>query len=89
MRLIDEDDYRGTLNIRRSCSMEIIKWALDGAIKDLDDAPTIDPVKHGHWEDLRIYGNFCRGICSVCKNVYVVSAWCGNCGAYMDEEVRG
>ncbi len=60
MRLIDADDYRATLNIQRSYSMEIIKWALDGVIKDLDNAPTIDPVKHGHWtEDHK---------CSICHN---------------------
>ena len=54
----------------------------------LDQAPTIDPVKHGYWKEADSGSSFWR--CSECN--YGVSAWnntryCPNCGAKMDKEV--
>lgn len=77
-------------HIRAKADPELFVSVADRLSSVLDTASkAITPVKHGHWKDERSYGNFYWGICSVCKNAYLVSDWCGNCGAYMDEEVSG
>lgn len=50
--------------------------------KLIEDAPTVDPVKHGHW----INGNWAIR-CSVCgyDMPWAVRNYCPNCGAKMDE----
>lgn len=60
------------------------------AVANIDAAPTVETVKHGHWtEDHK---------CSVCHNeafreefefdeVYFETDWCPYCGAKLDEEV--
>ena len=82
MELYNEMNYPG-----RS---EEFMTAIDVAIADLADAPTVDavPVRHGRWET-----NSDRPdslICSVCK--FGFDMWkhdphnfCPNCGAKMDE----
>ena len=47
----------------------------------IEDAPTVDPVKHGHW--MTDMGG-CW--CSVCNEYSDYSTdYCPNCGAKMDE----
>lgn len=55
---------------------------------DIDDAPTIDPVKHGEWKTI-IFHNGCTPdydcVCSVCnKSGVPYYDYCPNCGAHMD-----
>ena len=57
-------------------------------IEDIEDAPTVDPVKHGHWEwtDDPRTGDF---VCSNCLDHNIVrSRYCPTCGAKMDGERR-
>lgn len=57
--------------------------------KDINLAPTIDPVKHGRW----IKGTSFGGVrCSECDYGSIImlhysSKYCPNCGARMDGEV--
>ena len=81
MELYNEMNYPG-----RS---EEFMTAIDVAIADLADAPTVDavPVRHGHWET-----NSDRPdslICSVCKCGFDMLKhdphnYCPNCGVKMD-----
>ena len=50
--------------------------------EDIEEAPTIDPEKHGHWE---MYGTAYQ--CSVCKegDAFGLTPYCRWCGAKMDE----
>ena len=66
---------------------------LDGFIRDLDNAPTVEP-KHGHWIEVqRIHETDHTAICecSLCGDTVWVydgqRAWnyCPTCGAKMDE----
>lgn len=63
---------------------------------DIDEMPTVDTAKHGHWEiDERRYGNkdphcsICHAILEgdedKCRNNY----YCYHCGAKMDEVKDG
>lgn len=65
-----------------------------GIEKAIDDAPTVDPVKHGHWVEVqRIHETDHTAICecSLCGDTVWVydgqRAWnyCPKCGAKMDE----
>ena len=55
--------------------------------KIIDNAPTIETVRHGRWEVIdeaepRRYG------CSICRRLsWYMDNYCPNCGAKMDEEV--
>jgi hypothetical protein len=90
MRLIDADaleegKFHGTENWT---PIECASWqwgwndAIDAIISN---APTVDPVKHGHWEvvdgtEPRRYG------CSVCKRLsWTEDNYCSYCGAKMDK----
>ena len=63
-------------------------------IEDIEDAPIVDTVKHGHWEIIQKY----YMECSVCKTridkrdlewaMDVDADYCPHCGAKMDEEVK-
>lgn len=66
---------------------------LDGMIKALKEAPTIDTVKHGEWvrSDIpceKYYCSVCGGACwHYDYNGDVVrSKYCPNCGSKMDGE---
>ena len=94
MRLIDAD----TLLVRENChnmypsidhyclSQKVIR------IEDIMAAPTVDPVRHGHWiED----GDSDGCGCSICGHEYCyllpdkdILKFCPNCGAKMDIEVE-
>lgn len=42
-------------------------------------------IKHGRWVDVELEETFCwHGHCSVCGNFNVVSDYCCDCGAKMD-----
>lgn len=86
MRLIDADAlkrkaYYATVYDELSCIVDM---------EDIDEAPTIDPVKHGQWKvDIKGLSFFC----SECEYVLWSEAgteynYCSRCGAKMDEEVR-
>lgn len=59
----------------------------DTVRKELRYVPTVDPVKHGHWELSPFDGNW---MCSKCGNKPYHDNmknmnYCPNCGAKMDE----
>ena len=87
--LKEEMDYPG-----RS---EEFMIAIDVAIADLADAPTVDavPVVHGQWERFKTISGNIGVLCSTCgwkdyhhgrfkRNLF---PYCPNCGAKMDLEV--
>ena len=92
MRLIDADAIKdGKFHgIEDWTPVEGASWqrgwndAIDAII---NSAPTVDPVKHGHWEvvdetEPRRYG------CSVCKRLsWTEDNYCSYCGSKMDEAV--
>lgn len=52
------------------------------------ETPTIDPVKHGHWEEMRnAYGKLEGWIHAECgREVKCMEDYCPKCGARMDGE---
>lgn len=84
MRLIDADALRRRKELR---------FGLMAAITTIqfliDEAPTVEERKHGHWIELEPdkYGNFIQ--CSVCDSkfgLYSKDNYCQACGAIMDGE---
>lgn len=84
MRLIDADAFRenwltGGLNEH--------VYDTNDVLDSIDDAPTIDPVKHGRWIDRGREGLFCSVCNSRCllnyESDYHPSAYCPHCGAKM------
>lgn len=75
-RLIDADLLKETYLKTTDC-----------ALKCIDEAPTVEERKHGHWKYW--CGRFRK--CSACGYEYLdlveCKNYCGNCGAIM-EEVR-
>ena len=93
MRLIDADLLKGQME---SVCMGIMAGtdSYGAPLKTIDNAPTVDPVKHGHWVEVqRIHEKDHTAICecSLCGDTVWVydgqRAWnyCPNCGAKMDE----
>lgn len=89
MRLIDADAL-----------IENESWDADtrvGYVQVVDvgsilEAPTIDPVKHGHWisKNDGPYGRW-RLYCSVCgkhSGLVKEKPYCPNCGAKMDDKSK-
>ena len=87
MRLIDADQFKAKLLSfmdRKSTTPSDTDCILDGVINLLEEQPTIDPVKHGHWK-------FAKDVyisCSVCDaTILLFNAenphYCPNCGAKM------
>lgn len=92
MRLIDADALRERMYHEAfETDTDMQKWDSGCWIRykifenALEDAPTVDTVKHGHWEvvdgtEPRRYG------CSVCKRLsWTEDNYCSYCGAKMDE----
>lgn len=98
MRLIDADALYQSFGASGNCSNCPHDWykcqyynehTLMEFCERIDEAPTVDPVKHGEW--IKVYeGNY---QCSECgdwvaadeediKTLY----YCTNCGTKMDEE---
>ena len=80
------------------------KSMCESIVGDIDKQPTIDPVKHGHWE-MEKHGHWeidklehaYRGECSQChesflsgyKEFFTIGIhYCPHCGARMDEEAK-
>ena len=50
----------------------------------VEDAPTVDTKRHGHWDSRQLVYE-----CSECGHMgYSDMNYCPNCGALMDEEVE-
>ena len=86
MRLIDADRLKEIFK-KRYCDFEDV---LEMLLGDVDEQPTVDSVKHGHW-NLRHIGVGHYWECSVCHTnpcIYVTkdTNYCPNCGAKMDGE---
>lgn len=97
MRLIDADALEeGKFHsIENWTPIESASWqrgwndAIDAII---NNAPTVDAVKHGHWIYERINdtrgGSYSVVYCSNCQaHVPWVTKYCLNCGAKMDEVI--
>ena len=88
MRLIDADALRDEIAVLFERNPNLIDGWLAYAVEDtIDDAPTIDPVKHGRW--IKWEGDVLT--CSNCKHYWIQSGdqydfnYCPYCGARMDE----
>lgn len=102
MRLIDADELMERLENRycNDCRAKGLDYqgakcracAVGDELDDVDDAPTVDSVKHGHWdivdENEGIYS------CTICNNYWVLNDgnpienemhFCPYCGAKMEE----
>lgn len=67
------------------------KLKLSTVINELEMMPTIDPVKHGKWEEMYFHEGeqgYVRD-CSVCKMPQGIGLpdYCPNCGARMDGDI--
>ena len=76
MRLIDADALRRRKELR---------FGLMAAITTIqfliDETPTVEERKHGHWEDIDLD----TSVCSVCKKPQEYETkYCPECGAKMD-----
>ena len=80
MRLIDADKLKEKMFTIEAWEYAPIDLHLI-AVGDIDDAPTIDPVKHGKWIERGKDDNRC----SLCGwGVWVnTNNYCPNCGAHM------
>ena len=101
MRLIDADQFKAKLLSfmdRKVPTPSDTDCILDGVLNQLEEQPTIEPVKHGHWihVDKLPSGDYFK--CSECNNhIFLKFGWkvsfespadefryCLNCGAKMD-----
>ena len=84
MRLIDADALKREPELLYGLTVAITE------IQDvINEAPTVEERKHGHWIELEPdkYGNFIQ--CSVCDSkfgLYSKDNYCQACGAKMDGE---
>jgi len=82
MRLIDADKLKENFTNADACGLNL---ELDRyAIKCIDNAPTIDPVRHGEWKET---DDPMFRACSVCGYLEWGGLWnnyCPECGAKMD-----
>ena len=92
MRLIDADQFKAKLLSfidRKSTTPSDTDCLLDGVLNLLEEQPTIDTVKHGHWKFAKdVYVS-----CSVCGvTILLFNAenpnYCPHCGAKMDGEAE-
>ena len=91
MRLIDADQFKAKLLSfmdSKAPTPSDTDCVLDGVINLLEEQPTIDPVKHGHWIVYPTLVSFLR--CSQCHNGVgwhndKKPNYCPNCGARMDD----
>ena len=91
MRLVDADKLRKDVLDLPNCYNGFSDTYDKAMIVDLvDEQPTVDHVKHGHW----IMKPNGYGTCSNCHTCSldimggVDCNYCPNCGAKMDEEVN-
>lgn len=94
MRLIDADEIIEKVKLLIQVDKEAgcigtRLFTLKNVIDFLNEAETIDTVKHGHWEESKCLDD-CFWVCSCCKfPSQAVAApklykYCPNCGARMD-----
>ena len=88
MELIDREALKTKLekNIEdladKTGFFEGIKLGYESAVHFVEQAPTVEERKHGHWIDLEFDD---VSICSLCKNPQEVETlYCPECGAIMD-----
>lgn len=87
MRLIDADALEQKFSTTRHY---LTKDLVLDAVYEINKAPIIDPVKHGHWIDTVADGWF---KCSNCGEPAISDCgnekhnYCPNCGAKMDGEL--
>ena len=76
MRLIDADALKREPELLYGLTVAITE------IQDvINEAPTVEERKHGHWIDIDLD----TSICSVCKNPQEYETrYCPECGAIMD-----
>lgn len=91
MRLIDADERKQ--QVESPYTEYPIMIQIRKALKDfIDDAQTIDPVKHGKWEPFDLTWGRSVYACTVCgeaievptENGKPIFDYCPNCGAKMD-----
>lgn len=96
MRLIDADALRKDVEKDRDASDMPKMWyqGVEYAINHIIHAPTVDPMKHGHWIEVDTqYIDETK--CSNCGVVeFFNKGWkrfnfCPNCGSKMDEVTDG
>ena len=95
MRLIDADELKTLYD-----DVEFVgeKWhvPIRVILANIDDMPTVDPVKHGRWITSNYVSNngtksqamvYTGCKCSVCGGVFgrMSDLFCYHCGAKMDE----
>ena len=96
MRLIDADQFKAKLLSfmdRKAPTPSDTDCILDGVLNLLEEQPTIDPVKHGHWiEQVKIKKDgevrLVHWRCSLCGCFLGTNTanYCPACGAKMDLE---
>ena len=95
-RLIDADELRsGLFHLEGETSITERQLGYQAGWNDalmyaVDDAPTVDAVKHGHWIYERLTntngGSYSVVWCSNCQaRIPWVTKYCPYCGAEMDE----
>lgn len=79
MRLIDADALLDAISVH-----------LERIEQEVDDAPTIDPIRHGWWSHSEYAGTDYYQ-CNLCgKSVrHTAEKYCPNCGARMDGSLAG
>ena len=102
MRLIDADALLKNIESEINKKTKVILLAdyndyycsgMRNAIRLVKRLPTVDPVKHGHWEESKCLDD-CFWVCSCCKfPSQAVAApklykYCPNCGAIMDGDAN-
>ena len=102
MRLIDADALKETIctNVYPITdnfnSQDYGMFWTGGIEKAIDDAPTVDTERHGHWKDVQNYYDDVYYECSACGEPWILldgtpsdnnMNYCPNCGALMDEIV--
>lgn len=96
MRLIDADKIRVELwmaGVNEEVDGERGVWVRYKKIEQIfDNAPTVDPIRHGEWIGTELDGYFVSRVlkCSVCgclvEDDEPTWNYCPNCGAKMDGE---
>lgn len=95
MRLIDADSIELMDKAYSVFDPMREEWDVVISVNDIENAPTIDPVKHGYWIDVELVRSYgiLKGIrCSECgkeqpKGSFNVPKYCSECGARMNLEV--
>lgn len=88
MRLIDADEFKAYIKngfyesfgyFKTEEYAKLAKEVTEGILKDIDEQPTVEPVRRGKWE------HTC--VCSECGQIdYSAPNYCPNCGSYNGEE---